>query len=535
VNRPTTLAEYLAVLWRRKWIIIVPAAIAALVAFEVSKRQTVSYRAEATVLVNRTVGVVTGITGTQDPATYDPIRFLTTQAKIARSPELAARVVAAAGVPGVTPDALLGSSSVTPETDADLLDVSVSAPNPKDAVLLTNAYARTFTQYKTELDTARINDALRVLRARTQQIQNQGQIDAPAYQALFQYEGQLETIGRLIANNTSVLKGAQGAAEDGHHPRRNLILGVLLGALLGVTLAFLVEALDRRVRSEEEVEAALGLPLLGRVPRPPRRLRRKHALVMLTAPTSAHAETFRRLRTSLEFVNPERGARTIMFTSAVQREGKSTTVANLGIALARAGRRVALVDLDVRRPFLHSFFDVDADRGIADVVVNDEGLSSAMQLVALPASSSARAHSSNDRPPEAGSSNGRSNVQCALHLLPCGTIPPADAEFLESERLSAVLEELGEMFDVVLVDAPPLLAVGDALSLSTKVDAIVVVTQFGLQRPLLTELARELQNCRAARLGFILTGVEHGDGYGYRYGAYRSHVPPKTERSREPV
>ena len=127
--------------------------------------------------------------------------------------------------------------------------------------------------------------------------------------------------------------------------------------MLGIGLAFLREALDTRVRSADEVGEKLGLPLLARVPEPPRKLRNSNRLVMQADPHGAQAEAFRTLRTNIEFVNLDVHARTIMITSAIQSEGKSTTAANLAIAFARMGKRVALVDLDLRRPFLDKFFD----------------------------------------------------------------------------------------------------------------------------------------------------------------------------------
>jgi Mrp family chromosome partitioning ATPase len=529
-NGPTTMADYLAILRRRAWLIVLLPVVAASVAFELSKGEPPLYQAQARVLVNRAGGVVAAIANVQAPDTFDSIRFLATQAEIARSPELAARAVAAAGVPGMTAGSLLAASTVTPEQDADLLDISVKSPNASDAVLLTNAYAREFTRYKTGIDTARINAALSSLRKRIKSLR----AGSLPYETLTQYEGQLETIGRLLANNTSLLDPAEGAANVSRSPRRSLVLGGVLGAALALGLVFLVEALDRRARTEQEFEALLELPLLGRVSPPLRRLRKKNHLVMLAAPLSAQAEAFRKLRATIEYANSERGAKTIMFTSAVAREGKSTTVANLAVAFARAGRRVALIDLDVRRPFLHSFFHVGPDHGIADVVVNGEPLLQAMHQVALPLNT----FETNGRPATtSSSSNGHPDAERILHLLPCGVIPHADPDFLNSARVSAVVEELGQVFDIVLVDAPPLLAVGEAMTLSTKVDAIVAVTRLGTERPVLRELARQLQNCHATTLGFILTGVPQRINfrYGYVYDAYGYGAAPNAERRRQRI
>jgi polysaccharide biosynthesis transport protein len=518
MNRPATLADYLAILRRRKWLIIAVPILAALVAYAASASQTALYKANAEVRFDLS-NAATQISGFQPPTVSDPT-FLPTQATIAREPELADRVVAAPGVPAITPGRFLSESSASPQTDVNILGLSVTDPNAADAVALANAYADEFKNYKAGLDTGTIKQLIQKYDRTISALRARGDTGS-VLDAYLQKKLDLEAYGSLLANNVHVSSYATGAATTGPLPRRNAIIGGLLGLALGIGLALLAEALDKRVRSEQEVEAALGLPLLGRLPQPGKSLRKANKLVMLAEPRSVHAETFRKLRTSLEFVNLEGGARTIMVTSAGPREGKSTTVANLAIAFARAGRHVALVDLDLRRPFLHSFFGVGGDDGITDVVVGRIDLDQAIRTVALPARRAlAKADERNGRAigsSEPGS-NGRSDADGVLHLLPCGTIPPAADELLERERVAAVLEELSKEFDLVLVDAPPLLAVGDAMALSTKVDAMLVVTRLGIHRRQLQELARQLQACRAVILGFIFTGVSHGDSYTYGYG-----------------
>jgi non-specific protein-tyrosine kinase len=231
----------------------------------------------------------------------------------------------------------------------------------------------------------------------------------------------------------------------------------------------------------------------------------------------------------------------IMVTSALPREGKSTTVANLAVTLARAGRRIAIADLDLRRPFLHCFFGTGNHHGFTDVVVDRVKLDRAVRPVALPGTGHlATAESANGRPSmvRGNASNGRTDVECVLNVLPAGSIPPAADEFLERERVSTVLQDLSERFDLVLIDAPPLLAVGDVMTLSTNVDAIVVVTRLGIHRRQLEELGRQLQKCRAPSLGFVLTGASHGDSYSYGYGYdqrvgedVRQEIETPSERS----
>ena len=532
-HRPTTLRDYLAIARRRKWVILALPVIAATVAYVLSAMEAPVYQASAKVLVNRAAGFSTDITGT-DPTIYDAARYLTTQANIARSPTLAARVATKSEVPGMTPGAVLGASSVLPDPDADVLGFSVSGGNAASVVKLVNAYAYEFTRYKTELDTARINDALRVVRSRMAALARQGQIGSTTYQTLVQSENQLLTTEKLVSNNTTVLEGAAYAGQLSPKPRRNLLAGGLLGLVIALGLALLAEALDRGVRTEDEIHAILDLPLLGRISAPPRKLQEGNGLVMLAEPMTARAEAFRKLRTSIEFVNRERRSRTLMFTSGTAGEGKSTTVANLAVAFARAGRKVALVDLDIRQPSLHSFIGARSEHGIADVVMRRIQLEHAIQQIALPAVSPSVVPANGNAPsspapsPSArwapsgataeSGSNGRAAAQHHLAFLACGTIPSVESEFLGHERVSTTLESLSEAFEIILLDAPPFLAVGDAMALSANVDAIVVVTHLGTQRQILRDLVRELRQCRARTLGFVLTGVPGGEGHGYGYG-----------------
>ena len=516
--RPTTLAEYQAIFRRRKWLVIASPLVAALSAYMLSSSQSPLYKGMAQVRIN-TTNIVAAVTGVSTGSAFgDPTRFLATQANVARDRKLAEQVVEKAGVPGMTAGKFLGESSAAPQTDVDVLDLSVTDPSARSAVRLATAYADQFKTYAIELQTAEINATLAAVEKQLRPLRATGATTSPKFQELSTQESLLIAVGKGLAGNISV-SPAEGASKVRPRPKRAGILGGLLGLALGIGLVFLAEALDRRIQSEQEIEKTLGIPLLGRVPRPRRRLRQENRLVMLDEPLGIHAQTFRRLRTSLEFVNFERKARTIMVTSALPREGKSTTVSNLAIALARAGRRVVLVDLDLVRPFLQSFFDIDGDYGFTDVVVKRVGLDQAIRSIALPREGSFTADfSSNGGSPVANrTANGRAPAECVLNVLPAGTIPPAADEFLESNGVSAVLSELSARFDVVLLDTAPVLAVGDVLAMSAKVDAIVAVTRLGIDRRQLDELARQLQSCRAPILGFVLTGASHGDSY-YAYG-----------------
>jgi succinoglycan biosynthesis transport protein ExoP len=537
-DRPATLSDYLHVLRRRKWIVVMLPLTAAVAAYVASATRAPVYRATAEVLVLPT-NIPAQLANLAPNLLLGDPNYLTTQANIAGSPELAQRVAATAGVPGETGGGFLSHSTASSQAETNILKLSVSSSVSSDAVRLVNTYANEYTKYRAKLYMKPIDKALRLNKAKIDDLRARSQTGSPAFQAryqeLLQTRDNLQSYGPQLANNATVFRSATYASKVSPRPKRDSILGGLFGLVLGVGLAFFADALDKRVRTEQEIEEILGIPLLGRVPRPTRRLRKANKLVMLEEPSSVHAQTFRRLRTSLEFINFEQRARTIAVTSALPREGKSTTVANLAVALARAGRGIAVADLDLRRPFLHAFFGTGSDRGFTDAVVGRTTLDRAVRSIALPSVSRLAPTSSNNGRSAAAGANGRTSVESVLTVLPAGSIPPAADEFLESQGVSSVLEELSDRFDLVLLDTPPLLAVGDVMTLSTKVDAIVVVTRLGIHQRQLEELARQLHNCRAPVLGFVLTGASHGDSYSYGYGYDQRvyEVPQEAERPSE--
>jgi capsular exopolysaccharide synthesis family protein len=242
---------------------------------------------------------------------------------------------------------------------------------------------------------------------------------------------------------------------------------------------------------------------------------------MLANPAGIHAEAFRMLRTNLEFANLERGARTIMVTSSIETEGKSTTIANLAVALARAGKRVALVDLDLRRPFLARLFALDTARpGLTDLALGHAELDNVISRVAI---STGRAG--------AVATNGQGRVEGMLEVLPSGPAPPDAGEFVATKAMGDILDQLTERADIVLIDAPPLLHVGDAMTLSARIDALFVVTRLNVvRRQMLAEMRRLLEACPAAAIGFVLTDAQLEEAYGYSsYGGYYRQQPAYAE------
>jgi succinoglycan biosynthesis transport protein ExoP len=521
----STLRDYFSLVHRRKWIILAALVLVPTVAVVYSMRETKLYQSQAQVLLAQN-NLANALTGTPESSVFQPVeRISQTQADLARVPMVAQRTVEAANV-NRTAGQLLSESSVVADLNSNFLYFTVADPDPLIAQKLATEYGRQFTVYRNELDTASLKSARVDLEARMTTIRAQGGSGSSLYASLASKDELLRTMEALQTSNASLVREAGAGYQIQPKPARNGILGLALGLILGLGLAALREALDTRVRSSDEIGERLGLPLLARVPEPPRRLRRGNKLTMQAEPNSVEAEAFRMLRTNLDFVRLEHNPKVILITSAVEAEGKSTTAANLAIALARSGKRVALVDLDLRRPYLHQFFPGSGHPGLTHVALGyaslDEALIKVPILDARPAGA-------------VGNGNGNSKVEGWLEVLAAGPLPPNLDDFLGGKAVTDILDTLKKRADIVLVDATPLLLVGDAMSLTTVVDALMVVTRINVvRRPMLKELKRVLDALPVEKLGFILTGAELEESYA-GYGAYAYRYNSSAARVRDRV
>ncbi len=523
-----SLNEYLSILRRRRWVALVPILLIPLIAFGQAYQQSKVYGSSAEVLLSRedlgselfdrtSVGIYT-----------DADRFAQTQASLARVPEVAARAIARANVP-IRPGDLLASSSVSPRGNADLLSFTVTSLDPVLAGRLATAYAEAFSQYRLELDTANLASARADLLKSLAGLRKAGATDTPLYRDLAQKAQELQTL-IILKTKPRVVKEAGDGVQVAPTPKRSAILGLGVGLLLGLAAAFLWEALDRRVRDESEIQRILGLPLLARLGAP-RQVSGQDRLAMLDGPSEGEAEAVRRLRSNVELANLDVNARVIMVTSSVSGEGKSVTVANLAVALARSGRRVVLVDLDLRKPAVGRLMGIGYRAGLTDVAIERVALDRALVPVRLDAAEPIKlASRARGRDPEEPAAVGP-DAAGQLWVLPAGFLPASPGELVGTRAVANILDELRKGADFVLVDAPPLLAVSDALTLSTRVDALLVVVRLGIvDRPMLRELARQLDVSPARKLGFVLAGGTPSEGYGY-YGAQA----PQEETTRSPI
>jgi capsular exopolysaccharide synthesis family protein len=516
-----TLADYVDVLRRNLRLIVVVALALPVLAFLWSAQQSARYRASAEVMLN-TQNLASAVTGIST-GYVDPTRFGETQAKLARIPAVVQSALRRAKVRDMTTADLVANSSVAPRNDADFLTFTVESGRSEEATRLATAYARAFTAYKLNSDTRTLALARAELESRLEDLRERGSENGAVVSDLQKKIQDLRTLELLQAPAT-VVAAAADAVKVAPTPVRNAVLALLVGLILGVAVALLRNTLDRTIRTEDEIERALALPLLARIPTD-RRARAKEQLAMLEERSNYSAEAFRILRTNLELANIDLQARVLLVSSATSGEGKSTTAANLAIAIGRAGRSVALVDLDLRRPTLATYFGFGGRPGVTDVLQGRLNVASALAPVRLPT-------------PDPSMSR-RSQMAGRISVLTAGTPPASNpGELISSERLAPMLDELREQFDVVLVDTPALLEVGDAMRLMSEVDGVVVVVRMGtVDTRGLKELARNLETVPTPKLGFVVTDVEPRQTYGVRSDGYatdgRRDEParPKAGRS----
>lgn len=492
-----TVGAYLSIA-RRRWkvILFVAIAVTALAAVY-GLRQQKMYRAQALVEVSRT-NLAATLTGTavSTPVGSDFTRVEQTDASVAASETVALATVKAAHS-DLTPQALLAFSSVTVSPDTDLLTFEVDSPSPSAAVELANAYADQYTRYQGRLDTAALQNAQRAVAAQVAKLKAAKQ---PLPAAITSREDELQVLAALQSTNTTLAKSASTAVQ--YQPRifRDLVLGIVIGLLLGTLGAFAVNAIDTRVREDDEAQSWLPWPLLGRLPPP--RSRTRGAVTSLVDPDGPEAEAFRILRARMNYGLTLRRAKSVMISSALMSEGKSTTAANLAVTEARAGSRVTLLDLDLRRPASTRLFGLPAEaNGLMEVLFNGLALSDALQ------------------PIDIGTSYASERNAGSLHVMTSGLAPASVGELFASDLLPNLIRQLTREADLVVIDMPPLLGVGDVTTIAPHVDALLLIVRLGtIRRGALQELARVASELPLNVIGYALTGSEATEGYSYGYG-----------------
>lgn len=509
------IRHYLVLLRRWLWLVFACALLAAGIAFIASSRTTPVYRASATLLVHQAPS-----SGTSDyTALLTSERLARTYTQMLTGRAVMEAVINQLGL-NTSPGGLASRVKVSLVRDTQLIHLSVEDTDPLRAADTANAIAQVFIAQNQELQQDRYSDSLASMRQQIDELSTlieesqigldslnaesdgnpQGKTEIArletilagyrnTYMMLLQNYEQMRLTAAQSADNLVVLEPANPPSSPVRpNTMKNTTLAGLLGAILAIGVAFFVEYLDDAIKKPDDIPQALSLDALGAIGQfDPE----AGELIMLNQPLSPISEAFRVLRTNIRFSNVDRNIRTLLVTSPSPTDGKTVTVANLAVAMAQAGLRVAAVDADLRRPRLHKLFDLYPHGGLTASLLEDR-LDGNLQ---------------------------HTQVE-GLWLLPAGELPPNPAEILGSQRMQEMLKELADRVDVVLIDSSPVLPVADAAILSPIVDGVLLVVEAGqTRRQTARQAVESLQQVGGNLIGVVLNAMPRRGGgyYYYRY------------------
>jgi len=542
------LQDYVAVLRRRRRVLVLSILVAVGAALAISLVQTPQYRAESELLLRRTASeeLLVDEVG-QVRSSMDSERELNNEIRLIQSRAVRDAVDDVYDGPLDVDDVTAGAPA---SESNDVLDISVTASDPAEAAALVNLYAETYIAERKARQVADLLETGEEIQSRLDGLREQiaevsrplddinariaaTPVDSPQRSELEEqrqavlaqvlpqlaplqsressFRGQLEqlevTQDLTQAGGVEVLTPAEEPdAPVSPNTVANLVVGGLIGLLGGIALAFAVEYLDDSVGSKDEAERITRLPTLGVIPKA---TDASVDLVTVGDPSSPAAEAYRSLRTSVKFLALDASVRTILVTSAAASEGKTVTAANLATVLAQRGDRVLLVGGDLRRPRVHELFGSPQSPGLTTVLVGD-------------ATAETTTYSVEEVP--------------GLYVMPPGPTPPNPAELLDSNRARDLFASLRDTFDAVVVDAPPVLPVTDAQILAASADAVLLVVAYReTSKRGLTRSMELLAQVEAPLVGVVLNLVPTNEGYAgqpYRYETYRSRSERRRRRER---
>ncbi len=498
-------SEYFGVVRAHKWIILAAMGIVTLGAVVASLFQTAQYQSDARLLFSQrnTGAAILGVPQTQ--LSNVPEVELATQVDLIRQPRIAQQVIADLGL-SVSPQQLLKRVTISTDGKTSIITISAADGTPTGAAAIANGFASAYAQSAGEDKRRSIEAAAaevqRSLAATEREIAALGaggtnavQLEAKRelYRTLVAQLQMLEVSKGLETGPVSIVNTAvPDAVPVSPKPVRSGALGLAVGLVLGLAMAFLANTLDDTIRSAEEASTLLGAPVLGQIPLERLKEDESREVTVIARPTSPAAESYRDLRNKLQFVYLRQSAKTLLVTSAIPGEGKSAIAVNLSLMLAQAGQRVALVFADFRHPPDYDFLGLTQSPGLSEVLLGTSELGAAIQQT--------HPNLSAPRP---------------------GEMPPQPGELLGSLAMKQLLTSLGESADIVVIDTPPLLAVADAASTARWADGALVVTRVGLTtRGAAKEVRAQLKGVGTQIAGVVVVGLQdtaagHGGYYSY--------------------
>lgn len=389
--------------------------------------------------------------------------------------------------------------AIKPEGQSDVVSVAATDPSPSTATRIANTFANEYIAFRREADRAKTREAQRLVQRQLNGLapaERRGAQGRP----LRERADQLQVLASLQTGNAERAERAEvPSSPSSPKTARNVGLGVVLGLLVGVFLAFLRERLDRRIRDPKEMETLFERPILGAIPESRNRSSAEASLGL----SQHEGEAFRMLRANLRYFNIDRAIKSVLVTSAAPGDGKTTVCWNLASAAGAAGERVLLIEADLRHPRIGAGLGLTPSAGLSTVLSGEAELDQAVQEVVL--------------------SEGRSGGgPRTIDVLFAGPLPPNPTDLLESERMHELVVQAEREYDFTVIDTPPTSVVPDAIPLVSRVGGVIVVGRLAKStRDSVAHLRDQLQNLDAPVLGVVLNGISSdsaGYAYGYGYG-----------------
>lgn len=506
------LRSLLLGLRRRAWLIALCLLVTTGAALAFSLLQEKKYTAEASLLFRDPGFDQSVFGGPVFTAPIDAAREASTNIRLVSLDGVADRTARDLGH-GRTGDQVHEAIDVTEEGQSDVVAIAATDPRPAFAARLANSFARNFVEFRRDADRAKIEDAVKLVERELHKL-SPTEAAGDEGRSLRKQISDLTTLQALQTGNAEVVQVATApASPSSPKTTLNIVVGAVLGLILGTGLALLMARLDRRLRTPSELEDLFALPVLTTI---------IESQQLETDPEStseplpfAEAEAFRMLRTRLRYFNVDREIKSVLVTSAVPGEGKSTVAWNLAVMAASSGTRTLLIEADLHNQTFAKSADLAPLPGLAEVLTKQSGLQSTLQEVRIP-----------DR------SNG-SRSERTVHVLVAGATPPNPAELLESEEMAKLLREVSDAFDFVVLDTPPAGVLADTIPLMKRVSGVLVVARLGkTSRDEVGHLREQLANLGVVPLGIIANRGGAGARYGYGYyGEYGRNREAPTASS----
>jgi capsular exopolysaccharide synthesis family protein len=415
---------------------------------------------------------------------------------------------------GQTKEKVKESLSISALGESNVVNVAATATSPTLAAAIANTYAKRFVFEQQESNHKYYASALALV---SKQLAALTPVERAGTSGLA-LESRAQSLGVLAELRNGNVQIAQAASvpTSPSSPKtvRNTALGAVLGLLLGLGIAFLLERFDRRLREPKDLETVYGLPLLGVVPESGALSRSARGKASSGALMASEAEAFHLIRAHLRYFNVDKELRTLLVASAVPGDGKTTVARHLASAAARMGARTLLVEADLRRPTMAQQFEIHPGAGLSDVLIGAVAMNDAIQSISLD-----------------GPGKDASRTRTIDVLLAGPVLPPNPAELIESRAMENLLDGARSTYDLVVVDTPPLTVVSDAFPLLGKVDGVIIVGRVGRnRRDVATRLHETLVAAGAPLLGVVANGFKAGRGGSYGYGYSYDYAPVEPEQ-----